>query len=103
MSIKAKAIEWIIRGIYSNNKIHHSIAMTAVKIKAKQISKEVFPMDSKSKWKSKAVWAAIIAAILGAIQPVSAALGHPIVVPTWVYEVLAAFGLYAIRDAQGLK
>lgn len=51
----------------------------------------------KSKWKSKTVWTAIVGVVLGAIQPISTALGHPIVVPAWVYEVLGAFGLYALR------
>ena len=57
-------------------------------------------MGTKSKWQSKTVWTAIIAALLGAVQPISTALGHPIVIPTWVYEVLAGFGLYALRDGQ---
>ena len=58
-------------------------------------------METKPKWKSKAVWAAVLAGVLGMVQPVSTALGHPIVVPAWVYEVLGAFGLYALRDGQG--
>ena len=58
-------------------------------------------MDLKERFKSKTVWTAILGVVLGAIQPVSAALGHPIVVPAWVYEVLGAFGLYALRDGIG--
>lgn len=54
----------------------------------------------KSKWQSKTVWAAIITAILGGIQPVSAALGHPIAVPLWIIEVLAGLGLYSLRTAK---
>lgn len=51
------------------------------------------------KWKSKTVWVAVIGVVLGAIQPISTSLGHPIVIPNWVYEVLAGFGLYSLRTA----
>ena len=54
-------------------------------------------MEIKKWYKSKAVLTAIVAAILGAIQPISLAAGHPIVVPAWVYEVLGAFGVYSLR------
>lgn len=56
-------------------------------------------MDTKSKWQSKTVWVAIIGVIVGAIQPISTALGHPIVIPQWVLEVLAGMGLYSLRTA----
>lgn len=52
-------------------------------------------------WKSKSVYVAILGAILGAIAPVSAAAGHPIVVPNWVYEILASYGVYCLRDGMG--
>lgn len=55
--------------------------------------------STKIKWKSKTVWAAIITAVLGGIQPVSAALGHPIAVPLWIIEVLSGIGLYSLRTA----
>ena len=58
-------------------------------------------MDGKKWYKSKTFWTAVIAAVLGAVQPISAALGHPIEVPVWVYEVLGAFGLYALRSGVG--
>ena len=58
-------------------------------------------METKSKWKSKTVWTAIVGVLLGAVQPISAAVGHPVVVPAWVYETLGAFGIYAIRDGIG--
>ncbi len=48
---------------------------------------------------SKAIWAAVVTAILGAIQPISAALGHPIAVPLWVLEILTGLGLYGLRVA----
>ena len=54
-------------------------------------------METKPWYKSKAVWAAIVTAVLGGIQPISAAFGHPIAVPLWVIEVLAGFGIYSIR------
>ena len=54
---------------------------------------------TKSKWLSKTVWAAIVTAVLGALTPVSTALGHPIVVPEWVISVLVGMGLYLARTA----
>lgn len=54
---------------------------------------------TKPFWQSKTMWAAIITAILGAIQPVSAAMGHPIAVPLWIIEVLTGLGLYGLRTA----
>lgn len=53
----------------------------------------------KSKWMSKTVWAAVLTAILGGIQPISAAFGHPIAVPLWIIEVLSGLGLYSLRTA----
>lgn len=55
--------------------------------------------DTKPLWKSKTVWVAIITAIVGAIQPISTALGHPLVIPSWVLEFLAGMGLYSLRTA----
>jgi len=57
-------------------------------------------METKKWYQSKAVLTAIVGVILGAIQPISAAVGHPIVVPNWVLEVLAGFGLYSLRTAK---
>ncbi len=54
-------------------------------------------LPSKPWYQSKAVWAAIVTATLGAIQPVSAAFGHPIAVPLWIIEVLSGLGIYGIR------
>lgn len=54
-------------------------------------------MEGKRWYQSKSVWVAIVAAVLGAVQPISTAAGHPIVIPSWVYEVLAGFGLYSLR------
>lgn len=54
-------------------------------------------METKSWFKSKAVWSAVLMALVGAVQPVSASLGHPIVIPAWVTEVLAGLGIYGIR------
>lgn len=52
---------------------------------------------TKQWFKSKAVWAAIITSLLGAVQPVSASLGHPIAIPLWMIEVLTGLGIYGIR------
>ena len=62
---------------------------------------DVPAVDSKKWYQSKAVLTAIVGVVLGAIQPISTAAGHPIEVPAWVYQVLGAFGLYAIRDGVG--
>lgn len=58
-------------------------------------------LDGKNKWKSKTVWAAIITVLVGAVGPVSTALGHPVDVPDFVIQVLIGLGLYGIRDAVG--
>ena len=58
-------------------------------------------MDSKPWYKSKTVWTAIIGSALAAVPPVSAALGHPVVVPDCAYKILSMFGLYAVRDGMG--
>ena len=54
-------------------------------------------MDSKKWFQSKSVWTAILGVLIGAIQPISAAVGHPIVVPSWILEVLGGMGLYSLR------
>lgn len=55
--------------------------------------------DTKSKWKSRTVWIAIVGVVLGAVTPISTALGYPIVVPDWVLQILIAMGLYTARTA----
>lgn len=57
--------------------------------------------DNKPFYKSKAKMAAIIGVILAGIQPISKAFGHEIIVPNFVFEVLAGMGLYGVRDAIG--
>lgn len=61
----------------------------------KKIMTETGQMDATSKAKLTAV----IGVILAAIPPVSAAWGHPIVIPDYVYKILAAAGLWAVRDS----
>lgn len=61
----------------------------------KKICTETGEMDAVSKAKITAV----IWAILTTIEPVSTAFGHPVHVPDSVYKVLAAAGLWTIRDA----
>lgn len=53
----------------------------------------------KTWYKSKAKIAAIVTAIVAAIQPISTAFGTPIVVPQWVIELLIGLGIYGVRDA----
>ena len=60
------------------------------------------PVDSDKPWyKSKAKVAAIVMAVVSAIQPISTAFGHPVQVPLWVIEVLTGLGIYGVRDAIG--
>ena len=56
-------------------------------------------VDTKSWYKSKSIWTAIFGVVLGAVQPISNALGHPVVIPSWVFELLAGMGLYSLRTA----
>lgn len=53
-------------------------------------------MDKKW-YKSKTVWTAVVGGVLGAVQVAG------VVIPAWVYTILASFGLYAIRDSVGLS
>lgn len=48
---------------------------------------------------SKAKGAAIVYVLIVGVETISAAFGHPIVVPPAVKEFLGAFGLWAVRDA----
>ena len=72
--------------------------IAASKIKLKEINM-ADPVESKKWFLSKTIWAAIIGVILGAVTPISTAFGHPIVVPSWVFEILAGLGLYSLRTA----
>ena len=54
-------------------------------------------METKKWYQSKAVLSAVLMAIVGAIQPISTAVGHPIEVPHWIIEVLTGLGIYGIR------
>ena len=51
----------------------------------------------KTWWKSKTVWTSIIAGVVGVAQ----AAGLIEAVPEVVWTLLAAFGLYGVRDAVG--
>ncbi len=50
-------------------------------------------------YKSKTVWTSIIAGVVGVLQ----AAGAVDAVPEVVWTLLAAFGLYSVRDAVGPK
>lgn len=100
MSLKGRLVLWILKGLPSDG-IRRKLFIAKVKPELDKFLKEDREMEGKPIWQSKTVWTAIIASLLGAVQPVSAALGHPIEVPTWVYEVLGGFGLYALRSGQG--
>ena len=51
----------------------------------------------KAWYKSKTVWTSVIAGVVGVAQ----AAGVIEVVPEVVWTLLAAFGLYGVRDAVG--
>ena len=51
----------------------------------------------KAWWKSKTVWTSVIAGVVGVAQ----AAGIIEAVPEVVWTLLAAFGLYGVRDAVG--
>ena len=51
----------------------------------------------KAWWKSKTVWTSIVAGVVGVAQ----AAGLIEAVPEVVWTLLAAFGLYGVRDAGG--
>lgn len=50
-------------------------------------------------FKSKAKLSAILTVIVGAIEPLSEALGHPIKIPSWIIQGLIGLGIYGVRDA----
>lgn len=92
MSIKAWLILRLINGelpSWSNRLLGKRIMI--------DLEKKMEDIQVKSKWKSKTVWVAIIGVVLGAIEPISKALGNPIIVPSWILEVLAGMGLYSLR------
>lgn len=55
--------------------------------------------EIKPWYKSKAKLAAIVTVLVGAIQPISTAFGHPITVPDFVIQLLIGLGIYGVRDA----
>lgn len=75
------------------------------RLAGRKLAKTMHLEDSMSEttatpwYKSKAKLAAIVTVIVGAIQPLSTAFGHPIVVPDFIVQVLVGLGLYGIRDA----
>jgi len=85
---KKNLILWMLKGLEKD-----TLRRRLVIWKVKKIGDKY--MDGKSWYKSKSVWTAILGVALGAVQPVSTALGHPVVIPTWAYEVLGGFGVYA--------
>ena len=51
----------------------------------------------KAWYKSKTVWTSVVAGVVGVLQ----AVGVVEAVPEVVWTLLAAFGLYGVRDAVG--
>lgn len=101
MSLKTWGIGLFLKG---------KLPMWVYRLIGKQIAKKIKLVEEDNMadtdttvsppwYRKKTSWIAILGAILGAVQPVSAALGHPIVIPAWVFEVLAGLGLYTLRSA----
>lgn len=70
-----------------------------IKLVGKQIQGEVEKIPAPSKAKIVAV----VAVLAVAVEQLSAAWGHPVVVPNEVKQLLAAAGLWALRDAIDTK
>ena len=51
----------------------------------------------KAWYKSKTIWTSVVAGVVGVLQ----AVGIVEAVPEVVWTLLAAFGLYGVRDAVG--
>ena len=56
-------------------------------------------VETKKWYTSKTIWTAIVAAVLGILSAVGQATGHPVTIPSWVYDILAAIGVYSLRTA----
>jgi hypothetical protein len=98
MSIKTWIVEKLVEGKFPNFVYRLIGKQIANKIDLKETN--MADETEKIAWyKSKSIWVAVIGAILGAVQPISAAFGHPIVIPNWVFELLAGMGLYSLRTA----
>lgn len=55
----------------------------------------------EEKWElSKTKMTAIVAVIIMAIEKIGPAFGHPVVIPQTVFELLAALGLWSLKDGQ---
>lgn len=93
MSLKSWLINQAIQGNLPNW-MYRFAGKTAVK---KLNLYEGAVMETKKWFQSKSVWTAIIGVLLGAVQPISSAFGHPITIPAWVFELLGGMGLYTLR------
>jgi hypothetical protein len=71
----------------------------ANKIGLKETNMADEPVVSIPWYKSKTILTAIVTVIIGAIQPISTAFGHPIAIPEWVLSLLVGLGLYTARTA----
>ena len=81
--LKSKAVLWAITA-FTDEKYKARRAILTPIIRAKidgyfegvQMEEEKKPEESKSKWKSKTFITAVVTVLVGAIQPISTALGH---------------------------
>ncbi len=74
------------------------IAKIAGKWIAKKTNLQEGPMDTKQWYESKTIWTAVIGALVGIYGAISSV--HPLPpIPSWIYSLLGAAGLYGLRTA----
>lgn len=55
-------------------------------------------LDTKPWFQSKTIWTAVVAGLLGLYGAISSV--HPLpLIPSWIYTLLSAVGLYGLRTA----
>lgn len=93
MSLKS----WIAMQALNGNLPAWVYKYVGKKIGSKLDLQEGNVMETKKWYQSKALLSAITMIVVGAVQPISTALGHPVTVPQWIIDVLIGMGIYGIR------
>lgn len=70
-----------------------------IRIIGKKLNGETLKLSEASKTKL----IAIVAVLVVAIPKLSAAWGHPVEIPPEAFEILAACGLWTLRDSLSVK
>lgn len=69
------------------------------KIVLKLIGKKMVGNGIEMSGISKTKMTAIVAVVIVAVETLSAAWGHPVIVPPYIKEFLAGVGLWTLRDS----